>query len=231
MRLLFAAILALSLAGCASTNTKSAIPPEAATLPYPKAIYVYDFAVSPTEVASGSVAAPRLSGATDDPTKTAQRDELEREISGALAAQLVAQIQDLGLPAVRWRGKPPLNEDSYIIEGQFLTIGAAGAPDQKIIGLGLGGSELQVLAQAYYVQGSQKELLGEAEVTGTGTEAPGLAAALPLAKLSASRAASSVATGAGVVRSVTTKVKKGAEVTAASVVEQLKPKLQAEGWL
>jgi hypothetical protein len=54
---------------------------------------------------------------------------------------------------------------------------------------------------------------------------------LPLAKLSASRAASSVATGAGVVRSVTSKVKKGAEVTAASVVEQLKPKMQAEGWL
>ena len=232
MRLTFAAILALFLAGCASTNSKSAIPPtELSTLPYPKAIYVYDFAVSPTEVAYGSAAAPRLDGAIDDPSKTDRRDKLEHDIAELFAAQLVAELRELGLPAVRWRGKPPLNEDSYVIEGQFLTIGDTGAPDQKIIGFGLGGSELRVLAQAYAVQGTQKKLMGEAEVGGENAPAAGLAAALPVAKLSASRAAASVATGAGVVRTVNSKVKKGAEETAAAVVEQLKPKMQEQGWL
>ena len=60
--------------------------------------------------------------------------------------------------------------------------------------------------------------------------APGLATELPVAKLSATRAAQSVATGVGVVHSVGSKVKKGAEDTAAAIVEQLRPKMQEQGW-
>ena len=143
--------------------------------------------------------------------------------------RMVAKLQELGLPAVRWRGATPLNEDSYVIEGQFLTVGSNGVPDQKIIGFALGGGELRVLAQAYRVDGKQRKLLGEADV-GSETAAPGLATTLPVAKLSATRAAQSVATGAGVVRSLTSKVKKGAEDTAAAIIEQLKPKMQEQGW-
>jgi hypothetical protein len=225
-----AAILVLMLAGC-ETTTKEAAPPPVQELSfnYPKAIYVYDFAVAPSQVSYASVAAPRFSGATDDPDKTEERDTLERQIADAVATQLVARLQELGLPAVRWRGAVPLNEDAYIVEGQFLTIGSNGVPDQKIVGFALGGGELRVLAQAYRVAGKQRKLLGEADV-GKESAAPGLATELPVAKLSAARAAQSVATGAGVVRSVTSKVKKGAEDTAAAVVEQLKPRMQEQGW-
>jgi hypothetical protein len=226
----FAAILTLMLVGC-ETTTKEAAPPPAQelTFSYPQAIYVYDFAVAPAEVSYGSVAAPRLSGATDDPDKTEQRDALERQIADAVATQLVAKLKELGLPAVRWRGTPPLNEDAYVIEGQFLTVGSNGEPDQKIVGFALGGGELRVLSQAYRVDGKQRKLLGEADV-GSDSAASGLATTLPVAKLSATRAAASVATGAGVVRSVTSKVKKGAEDTATAIVEQLKPKMQEQGW-
>ena len=226
----FAAILTLMLVGCETTNKEAAPPPvQELTFSYPLAIYVYDFAVAPAEVPYGSVAAPRLSGATDDPDKTEQRDALEHQIADAVATQLVAKLKELGLPAVRWRGTPPLNEDAYVIEGQFLTTGSNGVPDQKIIGFALGGGELRVLSQAYRVDGKQRKLLGEADI-GSDTAAPGLATTLPVAKLSATRAAASVATGAGVVRSVTNKVKKGADDTAAAIVEQLKPKMQEQGW-
>ena len=47
----FAAVLALLLAGCASTDAEvTQRRAEDTKLPYPKAIYVYDFAVSPSEV-------------------------------------------------------------------------------------------------------------------------------------------------------------------------------------
>lgn len=225
-----AAILVLMLAGC-ETTTKEAAPPPVQELSfnYPKAVYVYDFAVAPAEVSYMSVAAPRLSGATDDPDKTEQRDALERQIADAVVTQVVAKLKELGLPAVRWRGTIPLNEDAYVVEGQFLTVGSNGMPDQKIVGLALGGGELRVLAQAYRVDGKQRRLLGEADV-GKDSAEPGLATELPVAKLSAARAAQSVATGAGVVRSVTGKVKKGAEDTAAAIVEQLRPKMQEQGW-
>ena len=105
-----AAILSLFLAGCETTQNDAAPPPaEDLSLNYPKAIYVYDFAVAPAEVSYASVAAPRLSGATDDPDKTEQRDALERQIADAVASQLVTKLHELGLPAVRWRGTPPLN--------------------------------------------------------------------------------------------------------------------------
>jgi hypothetical protein len=232
MRLLLplAAILTLFLVGCETTKKEAAPPPvQDLAFNYPKAIYVYDFAIAPAEVSYASVAAPRFSGATDDPDKTEKRDALERDIADAVATQLVAKLQELGLPAVRWRGTPPLNEDAYVIEGQFLTIGSNGVPDQKIVGFALGGGELRVLSQAYRVDGKQRKLLGEADV-GSDSAAPGLATTLPVAKLSATRAAASVATGVGVVRSVTSKVKKGAEDTAAAVIEQLKPKMQEQGW-
>jgi hypothetical protein len=225
----FAAVLMVLLAGC-ETNKEAALPPvQELSFNYPKAIYVYDFALAPTEVPFGSVAAPRLAGATDDPDKTEKRDALERQIADAVASQLVVKLQELGLPAVRWRGAPPLNEDSYVIEGQFLTLGSNGVPDQKIVGFALGGGELRVLSQAYRVDGNRRRVLGEADV-GSDSAAPGLATTLPVAKLSATRAAASVATGTGVVRSVTGKVKKGAEDTAAAIVEQLKPKMQEQGW-
>ena len=230
MRLLLplAAILTLMLAGCETTNKEAAPPPvQELSFNYPKAIYVYDFAVAPAEVSYAT--ASRFSGATDDPDKTEKRDALERQIADAVATQLVAKLQELGLPAVRWRGTPPLNEDSYVIEGQFLTLGSNGVPDQKIVGFALGGGELRVLSQAYRVDGKQRKLLGEADV-GDDSAAPGLATTLPVAKLSASRAAASVATGVGVVRSVGSKVKKGAEDTATAIIEQLKPKMQEQGW-
>src|SRR4051812_17325111 len=117
-----AAVLTLLLAGCASTNTEVTKQRTQDTkLPYPKAIYVYDFAVAPGEGPHDSTAFARLSGAVDDPNENAKREMLEHQIADVLAAKLVADLQKLGLPAVRWRGTPPKNDDAYTIEGQFLT--------------------------------------------------------------------------------------------------------------
>lgn len=234
MRQLFplAAILIL-LAGCGSTDTEVAKPrTEDTKLPFPKAIYVYDFAVATAEVAYGSTAAPRLSGAVDDPNETPKRDKLEHEIADVLATKLVAELQGLGLPAVRWRGTPPKNNDAYMIEGQFLTIDEGNVAAQLIIGFGVGGSEVRVLTQAYHLDNGAKKLLGEAEVSAESSKAPGLAATLPVgAAVSGTAAAASVATGVGVVRTVNSKVKKGAENTAEAIVELLKPRMQEQGWL
>ncbi|HEV8388313.1 MAG TPA: DUF4410 domain-containing protein [Dongiaceae bacterium] len=226
-----AAILLL-LAGCASTKTEvTQERAEDTKLPYPKAIYVYDFAVAPAEVAYGSAAAPRLAGAVDDPNETPKRDKIEHQVADVLAAKLVAELQELGLPAVRWRGTPPKNDDAYTIEGQFLTIDEGNAAAQLIIGFGVGGTEVRVLAQAYHLDNGRTKLLGEAEVSAESSKAPGLAATLPVgAAVSGSAAAASVATGVGVVRTVNSKVRKGAEDTAEAIVELLKPRMEEQGW-
>lgn len=231
-QLLPLAAILLLLAGCASTDSEvTQERVEDTKLPYPKAIYVYDFAVSPAEVSSGSVAAPRLAGAVDDPNETPKRDTLEHQVADVLASKLVAELQGLGLPAVRWRGTPPKNDDAYTIEGQFLTIDEGNAAAQLIIGFGVGGTEVRVLVQAYHLDNGSKKLLGEAEVSAESSKAPGLAATLPVgAAVSGSVAAASVATGVGVVRTVNSKVRKGAEDTAEAIVELLKPRMEEQGW-
>lgn len=228
----FAAVLALLLAGCASTDAEvTQHRVEDSKLPYPKAIYVYDFAVSPSEVSYGSVAAPRLTGAVDDPSATEKRTELEHEIANVLANRLVAELQGLGLPAVRWRGTPPKNDDAYTLEGQFLTIDEGNAAANLIIGFGVGGTEVRVLVQAYHLDDGRKTLLGEAEVSAESSKAPGLAATLPVgAAVSGTATAASLATGVGVVRTVNNKVRKGAEDTAEAIVELLKSKMEEQGW-
>jgi hypothetical protein len=219
----FAAMLALLLAGCSLTKEGANQPAEDPKMPYPQSIYVYDFAVSPAEVPEDSAAAAQLAGATDDPKTTPKREALEHRIADALSAKLVAQLQKAGLPAVRWAGTPPKNKDAYILEGQFLTSDESSG--QKIVGFATDGSGLRVLAQLYHLENGQKQLFNKVAVG-----KHGLAGELPAAKLSASKAAVSVGTTVGTVQDVTSKVKKGADETASTIVNLLKPKMQEQGW-
>ncbi|HEX6119482.1 MAG TPA: DUF4410 domain-containing protein, partial [Dongiaceae bacterium] len=215
----------LFLTGCALLNSGPATKPvEDGKMPYPQSIYVYDFAVSPKEVPADSSAAARFDGAVDDPQTNAKREALEQKIADTLSAKLVAQLQAAGLPAVRWAGTPPKNKDAYVLEGQFLT--SDDTSGQKVIGLALGGTELKVLAQLYHLDGGQKEGFTKVSVG-----SHGLAGKLPTAKLSPAKAAVSVNTAVGTVQDVTAKVRKGADETAATIVDLLKPKMQEQGWL
>ena len=219
-----AAIVSLLLTGCALVNMDaSKQPAEDGKMPYPQSIYVYDFAVSPKEVSAGSAAAAQLAGAVDDPQGTAKRAALEHKIADALCSKLVAELQKAGLPATRWAGTPPKNKDAYILEGQFLTNDESSG--QKIVGLALGGTELRVLAQLYHLEDGQKQVFSKVSVG-----QHGLAGKLATTKLSASKAAVSVNTAVGAVQDTTSKVKKAAEETAATIVGLLKPKMQEQGW-
>ena len=130
-------------------------------LPY----LVCDFAVSPSEVSADSAAAGRLSSAGDDPQSNPERQQLEHQIADVVANRVVADLQELDLPAMRWRGPPPAGNNIYTLEGQFLTIDEGNAMQRMIIGFGVGGTELRVLVQAYRVNAGRKQLLGEAEVS------------------------------------------------------------------
>lgn len=201
-------------------------------LPYPSRILVYDFAISPSEVPPDSVASGRLSGATDDPQGNAQREQLERQIAAVLAERLTAELQDLGLPAVRWHGPAPAMKDAYSIEGQFLTIDEGNAMQRMIIGFGVGGTELRVLAQAYHLDAGKRELLGEAEVSSESSSRPGLAATLPVgAAISGIATAATVQTGVGLVSEMNADVREGAEDTAEAIVDLLEPRMEEQDWL
>jgi hypothetical protein len=233
MRKTLFALMAALLAACSSTDAEvTQTRDDDAPLPYPQQIYVYDFATSPSELPPGAAGMAQLNGAVDDPERNPEREALERQIATALSTRLVAELQALGLPAVRWRGAVPKNENSYALVGEFLTIDEGSQLGRMIIGFGVGGSEVRVLVQAYHVQGSSRKLLGEAEVSAESSKKPGLAAMIPVGgAVSGVATAAAVSTGVGVVHEMNQDVRTGAENTAEAIVELLKPRMEAQGWL
>jgi hypothetical protein len=219
------------LSACGSTDAEVVKRDNDNGLPYPSRILVYDFATSPAEVSLDSVAADRLSGAGDDPQSTPQRQQLEHQIADVVANRVVAELQELDLPAMRWRGPPPVGNDIYTFEGQFLTIDDGNATQPTIIGFGVGGTELRVLVQAYRVNAGRKELLGEAEVSSESSSRPGLASTLPVGSaMSGIATAAAVQTGVGVVTEMNTDVRHGAEDTAEAIIDLLEPRMEDQGW-
>jgi hypothetical protein len=232
-RIATALMMTSLLAGCASTDAEITQSNAAnMRLPYPTQILVYDFATSPSEVSPDSVAAGRLSGASDDPDETAEREQLERQVAVIVAEDVASELRELGLPATRWYGAPPAGAHIYAIEGQFITIDEGNAFSRMLIGFGAGGTEVRTLVQAYYISGGQKSLLGEAEVSAESSKKPGLAAAIPVgAAVTSIGTAAAVQSGIGVISEMNTDVQEGAEDTAEAVVELLKPRMEEQGWI
>jgi hypothetical protein len=226
----------LALSACGSDTdaevTNKMSKKERKGLSPPSQILVYDFAVSPSEVSADSAAANELRGAGEDPYGNAQKTSLEHEIAAIVADKLVADLQDLKLPARRWRGPAPAGPGIYTIEGQFVTIDEGNVAVRMIIGFGIGGTEIKTLVQAYASEPTGKRLLAEAEVSSESSKAPGLAATLPVGSaISGVAAAAAIQTGVGVVREINTDVREGAEETAEAIVDLMKPRLEKLGWI
>lgn len=229
------AVLA-ALSGCGSDTdaevTNKMSKKDRKTLPPPTQILVYDFAVSPSEVAAGSVAAAQLQGAGDDPNNNPQRTQLEHQIAAVVAEELVQELQDLDLPARRWSGPAPAGTGIYTIEGQFVTIDEGNAAARMIIGFGIGGTEIETHVQAYVVEPAGKRLLAEATLNSESSSAPGLAATLPTgAAISGIGVGTALNTGVGVVRELNTDVREGAEDTARAIVDLMKPRMEQMEWI
>jgi hypothetical protein len=238
MRWVVMSLMACSLAvsACGSDTdaeiTNKMSKKDRKNLPPPTQILVYDFAVSPAEVSADSAAANELRGAGDDPYSTAQKTSLEHQIAAIVADKLVEDLRGLDLPAMRWRGPAPTGPGIYTIEGQFVTIDEGNAAMRMIVGFGAGGTEIKTLVQAYASEPTGKRQLAEAEVSSESSNAPGLAATLPVGSaISGVATAAAIQTGVGAVREINTDVREGAEETAEAIVELMKPRLEKLGWI
>lgn len=226
-------VLAFLCSACASTSTDYVQKADKDTkLPYPERILVYDFAVTTSEIPADSSAVDTLAVAIDNPNSTPEKLALAHQIAGVLAQDLVNQLKDLGLPAERWSGPPPALKNGYTIVGQFLTIDEGSRIGRMIIGFGVGGTELKVLAQAYHITPAGKTLLSAVEVSAESSKKPGIAATLPIgAAISGIGTAAAVSTGVGVVTEINQDIEDGARDTAAAIVELMKPRLKRQGWI
>jgi hypothetical protein len=82
------------------------------------------------------------------------------------------------------------------------------------------------------VEPAGKRLLAEATVDHESSNAPGLAATLPVgAAMSGIATAAAINTGVGTIRELNTDVRNGAEDTAEAIVELMKPRMEQMDWI
>jgi hypothetical protein len=220
----------IALAGCASTEVAERQRYQGAKLARPDRIIVHDFTSNPAEVPPESPFATRVAGAVPP---TAEQRELGRKLGAQVAEELVADLQSMGLPAVRAEGQPAPQIDDIVLRGYFVSIEEGSAGKRVLVGFGSGAAEMRAAVEGYQATASGLRLLGHGEVSSEGGAMPGVAA--PLAVLAAT------ANPIGLVVAGTTKlygeqtgsdtIEGAAKRTADEIAAQLRATAQEQDWI
>ncbi len=105
----------VALAGCASTKVTGSQTYLGERLARPDRIIVHDFAATPADIPAWSAAADRH--AAPSTPQTAEAIETGRNLGAQVAKALVAEIRDMGLPAVLAAGQPGPRVGDIVIIG------------------------------------------------------------------------------------------------------------------
>jgi len=217
------------VAGCATTKVANQQQLVTGQLPRPNTIWVYDFAATPADVPANSA----LAGQTSATPQTAQQIAVGRQLGAKIAAELVQQIQSMGMPAARGGAgtAPQLND--IVLQGYLLSVNQGNEAERLVIGFGAGASELRTAVEGYQITPQGPRKLGSGTVDSGGSKGPG--AALGVAGLIATGnpAGLIISTGMKVYGEESGKstVEGRAQQTATEIATKLKTRFQEQGWI
>jgi hypothetical protein len=224
-----ALVASLLLTGCASTEVTSRNRLVYDKLPKPDHIFVYDFASSPADVPADS----SLAGQTSEGTTTEEEAAAGRELGTAIAAQLVSEIKEMGLPAEQVSGtaKPQVND--IVLRGYLVSIEKGSAAARMTIGFGAGGSELTTAIEGYQMTTNGLRKVGSAIMGSEGSKGPGAAVGGAAWLITGSPVGLIVGGGLKVYGEASGRsgIKGRAKATAKEIAEQLKKRFKEEGWI
>jgi hypothetical protein len=228
------AALALAVAlGCATTEvTSQSASYERA--PRPDRILVHAFATTPDEVrldhSVTATAAWKMHGVPE----AAERREVARAVSDALADQLVKKLSALGFATQRSDGIPaPDDGVTLVIDGQFLSIDEGSRTARVVIGLGAGRSEVRTAVQVYEWSGGARRVIEEFEIDAKSGGKPGMAETMGAGAAAGNlgQAAAMGAAGAAGSEAFGDDVEADAHRTAGEAAKVLETLFRRQGWL
>jgi hypothetical protein len=221
----------LVVAGCASTKVSDRQEIVFGQIPRPAQIWVYDFAATPADIPAYSALAgqPTASGTPQTPEQIATG----RKLGAQVAAELVTQINAMGMPAEQAMvGITPQIND-LVIRGYFLSIDVGSAEKRVAIGFGSGESELRVAVEGFQMTAQGLRKLGSGTTDSSGSKGPG--GVLGLATLLATHNPAGLIIGTGVKvygeESGRSTVEGRAKATAKEIADVLKKRFQEQGWI
>lgn len=231
-RILCCGLGLLFLSACASTKAQVTEQDISGPQPRPDRILVFDFAYSPSQVRlDRGISAEILEAAKREP-RTAQELAVGKKVAEAVAENLVAEIQKMGLPAQRASGQPTPQGHTVSIEGQFLSIDEGNRTERVVIGLGAGRTKVDTAVQVFQDSLYGELVLEKLDVAAKSGRKPGAAetmgvgAAMGHLVISAAATAASTAAGEGFGSNVDADGKR----TAKAVAKELRKLFVREGW-
>ena len=231
--LLVLSLVALGmLIGCSSTKLSNRQEYQGPKLPRPGRIIVYDFAATPADLPDWSMARQAYSQAS---TRVDDADlAAGRKLGAAIAKEIVEQIGDMGLNAVRAAAQPEAALNDLVLTGYFTSVEAGSSAERMLIGFGKGSSNVGVHAEGYHMTAEGMVKLGGAALDDGGAgKSPGLvvpaivtiATANPIGLV-----VSGVVKAEGEVSGRTTE-KGAAKRIADEIADVLEQKFEEQGWL
>ncbi len=217
--------------GCAATKVSDRERHSAGKLPRPAQIIVYDFVTNPEGVAPDSALAGQTAAPATPPT--AEQVELEKQLGMQIAEELAANIQAMGLSAVRATSQTVSQINDIMIRGYLLSVDEGSQLKRVTLGFGSGASELKTLVEGYQMTASGPRKLGQGSIDAGGGKVPG--GALGVAALLVTHNPVGLAVQAGVQGygeySGSAKIQGRAKQTAKEIADQLQIRFQEEGWI
>ena len=218
------------MTGCASTEIAQHKPYQGEKLARPDRIIIHDFTANPADVPPESPFAARLAGAV---SPTPEQRELGRKLGAQIAEDLVADLQGMGLPAVRAEGQPAPQIDDIVLRGYFVSIEEGSAGKRVLVGFGSGAAEMRAAVEGYQATAAGLRLLGSGEVSSAGGGMPGVAAPLAILAATANPIGLVVGGGAKLYGEATGSdtIEGAAKRTANEIAAQLRTAAEEQGWV
>jgi hypothetical protein len=224
--------LALSLPACAPTSVQETYQRDA-PLPRPQRILVYDFSGQANEVHLDRGIGAQLQQMDSRETPTQEKIAIGRAAAQTLSLELVQALKEMGLPAERAFGAPTHWGNAVVIEGQFVSIDQGNRTERLVVGLGVGGSDMQTRVQIYTTSPSGLQPLQDFETNVASGYKPGMAETMGVGAAAGTLAASAaIGAGLGVASEAwSADVHSEAKRTAKAIAERFQTYCVEQGWI
>jgi hypothetical protein len=197
----------------------------------PNQIWVYNFVANPADMPANSSISGEVGVSSTPPT--AEQIEEGRQLGALIAADLVADINAMGLSAVQaGPGSSPQVGDG-VIRGYLVSVQGGGAVKRFVIGFGYGTSEMDTVVEGYSVTPQGWRKLGSGTLSSSGGKTPGMVVPAAVAIASGNPIGLIVVGGLKVYGEASgrNKLEGRAKATADEIAEQLRIRFQDRGWI
>ncbi len=166
-------LLLFPVAATAATKISDQQKYAGGSIPRPETIWVYDFSATPTDVPAGSA----LTGeeVPHDPPQTQEEIDSGRKVGAAIAADLITQINSMGMHAKQADSSTQPQVNDLMIHGYLLSVVQGDKKESFSVGFGKGNADIKVAAEGFRMTEQGPQSLGSGKADAQGSKAPGTA--------------------------------------------------------